>query len=1641
MMYEPGMQDRLFQMRRTYWGETESIVLAKALGVKASQVRPVVLAPTYTPSDELEIKLSADAIALSERLTTKNEQRFWDGIFPSLSRHIISAYARTHRMPYCLQGMTVLPFRAPEHEATIKAQRGMFLLNLMRDLRGLDLTPESLAAWSAHIGFASHAASIGQVLAAIVSCDDSDSETVRGVLRDSILGEHPTGRAAPVTIGALLHSADPADITLIEKLLLSTKRQEGFRETLILSFTFAPPDVLRRMLGLIVEHNLSRFSSTVEAYNYWFNAQWHASSSKVVHEGFERAVRYLEDEQARDSAIAAGEADEAYTAMWALATTDAAAAAAHARTLLDSGSVEHRWIAATMLHSLMLYPESDSGLSDRLTSGEPDPRIRAILIEALTDLNLEPAAPGLFDTLEGLYKTAPKRRRKHDPVLWPWTETAEDRRSIVTLMLYTAESEPTRMLPYADSLDADNLRDFVRTVVRAETSRMDLYSIIRPDEAKGDVYEFLLRLLQAPSAAASSIAFQALANTPVTEAEAKTLISKLTRSGAEFRKGAIGRLMKLDDDAALGAAEALLNAKSAKQKAAGIEIAQELAKAGRKREAALALVEAHRESLEGTELEKQAANSPTDEKTRTDSAAGYFGLLRADRLTRLPEAEFRGIRFDTPGARACVRRIGELYLQHAETQVTYRPFEGQRTEILSEIGWQFPRPKFIDDPRTEALREMPLAEVWLDWLDNRGDEERDPDGLELLRASQWPWLGEDLQQLLQCPSISRDLTFAHTGVRAILDWIFAIEAPKGSARFVLEMLEDTLSEDRPSKKDAPEELKATCSILKITAAEIASRVFESPVIEWNEEEKCRYALLNMIRMRNGAGQDRTAPPLKAFVVAYDHGKLNDDDFIYYLLTRSRKRPTQSPYYYRESAELGECTALRPPPELASRPKLLEIIRRVRDRVVEIELARGELVGEATQAASNLASSGGASTLFKLAAALGKDSMVRTYQWGEPTRKYSFSRLIRISWLEQGDTPERFAELQQQHKLSRKRLLEIAVFAPQWARCIEHTLQIPGLEEAVWWIHAHTKGSGDWSESDLRDRWASLIAERTPVEAEALEEGAVDVAWFGRMFEAVGRERWDELQRPARFASSSGGHKRAQLFASALLGETPAADLEERIEHNRDKAAVMALGLVPLPAEHEAAKAESLRRYGVIQEFKRQSNQFGMQRRASEGRAVAIAMQNLARTGGHRDPQHLEWAMEAEAVRDLAAGPVSVTEGEVTVTLSIDDEGAPELAITKNGKPLKAVPAKLRKHEQISTLRSRVTDLRKQKTRMRRSLEEAMCRGDSFTPEQLRELSAHPVLRPMLERLVLVGGDGGGDGGDLIGYPAEGGRVLRNHDGALEPVGKNDTLRLAHAMDLFRRGDWSQWQRDCLCAERVQPFKQIFREIYPPTEAELAEEGMVNRYAGHQVQPAKMMALLKGRGWIASHEEGLRRVFLDEGVIAELWAENTAFTPGWVEDPTLSGVRFVGRKDYETIPASKVPPRVFSETMRDIDLVVSVAHAGGVDPEASASTVEMRASLLRETAAMLGLGNITVEDRYAFIDGSRARYALHLGSANTSIPPGRSLVIVAIHSQHRGRLFLPFADDDPKTAEVMSKALLLARDEAIKDPSILAQIKA
>jgi Family of unknown function (DUF5724)/Domain of unknown function (DUF4132) len=614
--------------------------------------------------------------------------------------------------------------------------------------------------------------------------------------------------------------------------------------------------------------------------------------------------------------------------------------------------------------------------------------------------------------------------------------------------------------------------------------------------------------------------------------------------------------------------------------------------------------------------------------------------------------------------------------------------------------------------------------------------------------------------------------------------------------------------------------------------------------------------------------------------------------------------------------------------------------------------------------------------------LGQEKLVRGYNYGSISKAAVFSHLMHVSFPAPDDTPAEFSKQVSAAQIPTEKLIQFAFYAPQWVNYVEHALDWTGFADAVWWIHAHTKDTS-WSvDQDVRETWAAQISERTPLSTQSLMDGAVDVEWFLRVYKRLKPERWLQLYDTAQYASSGIGHQRAKLFADAMLGRSDSKTLRDRITEKRHQDSVRALGLLPLP-KGKKRQPEILSRYQFLQEFLRTSKKFGSQRQASEKLCVEIGLENLARTAGFVDPQRLQWAMESAAIADLSRKAQVITLDEVSVSLSINPLGEPEIAITKQDKPLKAIPAKFKKNLEIQAIAARKQDITRQASRMRISLEQAMCRGDRFTAEELIQLTNHAVLAPMLNQLILIGEQ-------EMGYLVEQGTALHQHDGSIQPI-QSKTLRIAHPWDLLQTNAWHLWQQDCFSQSRAQPFKQIFRELYVPTAAEQTEK-ISRRYEGHQVNPRQALALFGTRGWIAAPDEGLRRTFHQEGLTAEVDFLNGFYTPLEVEGLTLARVRFHRRDEWESLPLTEISPALFSEVMRDLDLVVSVAHQGGVDPEATTSTVEMRASLVRETCRLLKLSNVQIQGSHVLIEGYLGSYSIHLGSAMVHRQPGGALCI-------------------------------------------------
>lgn len=405
-------------------------------------------------------------------------------------------------------------------------------------------------------------------------------------------------------------------------------------------------------------------------------------------------------------------------------------------------------------------------------------------------------------------------------------------------------------------------------------------------------------------------------------------------------------------------------------------------------------------------------------------------------------------------------------------------------------------------------------------------------------------------------------------------------------------------------------------------------------------------------------------------------------------------------------------------------------------------------------------------------------------------------------------------------------------------------------------------------------------------------------------------------------------------------------------------------------------------------------------------------------------------MEGKATEKIMENDTVAFE-DVTIKLVVNDQGKANIKVLKGDKTQKTIPAKYKKDKQVQALKDGKSYLAKQYSRTRLSLENAMIREDVFRPQELEDIMRHPVVKAMLGKLVLFN-----PATKASGFYKAG--VLVNAEGKQHALSPEDELVIAHPSQLYEAVQWDTYQKHLFQNRIVQPFKQVFRELYVITADERERSFRSERYQGHQIQPKKTVALLRSRGWTVNREEGLQKVYHKRGFMVTMYAMADWFSPADVEAPTLEYVCFHSLKDYQPLPMADIPPVVFSEVMRDIDLVVSVAHVGGVDPEASHSTMEMRAVLARESARLFKLDNIEVKQRHIIIKGKLAEYSIHLGSANVS-KGGLALNILPVHSQHRGRMFLPFVDDDPKTAELLSKMKLLAEDHKIQDPTVLAQI--
>ena len=1498
------------------------------------------------------------------------------------------------------------------------------------------------------------------------------------LFEEIFFGEHEIGGVCESLIKSALMVKDPRYHTLVEKLLLAAQLQEGLRQTILESLDETTIPVLQHFIALILEHNLTRFSSVVRAVDVWFGFGWEAPQQAVVKRTLELAQTYLADLDKAREAVSSKDNVERYVALWAVAVYNVQEALSLATEALNNTQTSYEACVAVLYFMYQTQKKTSEILpfAEKYFGIEP-----AWDYWILQNLPKGEIPQELFEKMRTAAHKLPKDGKNFEGLGFRWLNFTVKPLDIYQSVLKVANEQQQQILAGELAEIPVDVRHILLDDIFPVLSRgrYSYYSEeeknLPPEDYPADSWQRTLvrTALNDKGPYVVSKAMEVLKKVPLVQDDILALEQVLSRKNKEQRKESVALLVKQPEAVLKDSTSRMIVSKNADQRLAALEILTVLQEEERLTDYVTEQVEAYKgrkfSKNEQVLMDKLTYNPKTATELRYDLTNG-FGVINLDNLTSfdLPKPQFDKERKEKKGGflfdkLVNIQKVGEgvsellaLWRANKDYEYQYEGYQGATETIL--LGNVIRRQHKGKDDETpmEILEDLPLADLWKGWHEkyqfneveyyfakrycgNLYYENAIPQGLDDYLAMYYPDFKVRFEgqvhsyygEARRAESLLGYLMNAYSEDRALL------------ASFKLSVFEDALATFPKEKRGEIYKRGYSSLDWDDVVTDYAAvvyygddgdfpyytddqlfRLWQILYYLYIEVKKDLDAQKNTIKdvlpyVRNFVRREERLPGineglLQLTLMLYNKGRLTTDDLIFFCLLNNELFAMAQGAENHFSRRLPKWIK-----DTLTFPEIL--LEEIRTHMLQVELQRGDLPTDASVYISSLSEIEGAQYFFEALERMGKEPFAKGYGSGV-SKRFTFSRILEVSQPSATDTFTAFKKHLDEVKLDKKRLVEAACYAPHWTEWIGDYLKIKSFREAVWWFIAHTT---DYMDAEKE----TIVSQYSSVPRDDFQRGAIDVDWYHRVHKAVGKEGWKLIQESAKYLSEGMGYRRVKLYSAVLTGEIKLSEVIQKITEKRDKDYVMALGLVPINKKKE--EEDLVSRYNLLQTFLKESKQFGQQRQESEKNAVEIGLDNLSRNAGYEDSIRFSWAMEAKATQQIMEKSTLVID-DTQLQLVVDEEGKADIIVTKGDKTLKSIPDKYKKSKEVEALKEGKTYLTKQYSRTRLSLEQAMLSQTLFTVAELHRIMEHPVVRAMLSKLVLFNPETQASGFWQDGY-------LLNAEGEKVALKADDKLLIAHPSHLFYAVQWDLYQKYLFDKELKQPFKQVFRELYIPTKDELETSNRSERYQGHQVQPQKTVALLRGRGWTVNYEEGLQRVYHKEGFRATIYAAADWYTPSDVEAPTLEYVVFYSLKDGKEVPMKEINPVIFSEVMRDVDLVVSVAHVGGVDPEASHSTMQMRAALARESARLFKLTNVEVKERHILVKGKLGEYSIHLGSGMVS-RGGLQLSILAVQSQHRGRVFLPFVDDDPKSAEIISKMRLLAEDDKIKDPTILRQIK-
>jgi hypothetical protein len=446
----------------------------------------------------------------------------------------------------------------------------------------------------------------------------------------------------------------------------------------------------------------------------------------------------------------------------------------------------------------------------------------------------------------------------------------------------------------------------------------------------------------------------------------------------------------------------------------------------------------------------------------------------------------------------------------------------------------------------------------------------------------------------------------------------------------------------------------------------------------------------------------------------------------------------------------------------------------------------------------------------------------------------------------------------------------------------------------------------------------------------------------------------------------------------------------------------------------------------------------------------------------------------------AVGTYRVQLGEHWAVLQVNDRLKAEVAWYQPDRTRRAsVPATIKQRfpSEVATLKQIEKEVEKLLPVQRDRLEQLFAQERSWTlPEFRARFLDHLLVGALARRLIWRFTDG-----PRVGAGIWHDEHIRDENGR-ELDWLSETTRVCLWHPLHAEPAQVQAWRDWLEAHTVrQPFKQAHREIYLLTDAERQTGAYSNRFAAHILRQHQFAALCQQRGWRyllqGDWDSANTPTFLLPrwDLRAEFWVQPVRQDGDFMErgDLAHSGmflyvatdqVRFYRLQEPVPLPLVEVPPLAFSEVMRAVDLFIGVASVGN-DPNWADSgllgatrgywerysfgelfpSAQTRKAVLERLVPRLKIAErCSFSERFLIVRGDLRTYKIHLGSGNILMAPNDQYLCIVpkqgAAATDSGKVYLPF-DGDSMLSLILSKALLLADDQKIKDPTIRNQIVA